>query len=67
MFIYFDYDLVNIKKIYETEDSFDTCLLANTSKAASLNSSSFNILFNSSFASLARSLSFESTTKIKPR
>ena len=43
-----------------------TCLLAKTRRAASLSSSSFNILFNSSFASFTRSLSFESTTKIKP-
>lgn len=43
-----------------------TCLLAKTSSAASLSSSSFSIRFSSSLASPIRSLSLLSTTNIKP-
>lgn len=43
-----------------------TCLLANTSNAASLSSSSLSILKSSSLASPIRSLSLLSTTKIRP-
>ena len=43
-----------------------TCLFANTSRTASRSSSSFNIRCSSSRASAARSLSFESTTKMRP-
>ncbi len=41
-------------------------LFAKTNKQASLNSSSVNILDNSSFANSTLSLSAESTTKINP-
>lgn len=44
-----------------------TCLLAKTSNTASLSSSSFNILFNSSLASPTLSRSLLSTTKISPK
>ena len=44
-----------------------TCLLAKTSNAASLSSSSLSILKSSSLASPIRSLSLLSTTKIKPK
>lgn len=43
-----------------------TCLFAKTRRTASRNSSSANILANSSLASLTRSLSLLSTTKIRP-
>lgn len=43
-----------------------SCLLAKTKSKASRSSSSFNILWSSSRASLTRSLSLESTTKIIP-
>lgn len=43
-----------------------TCLFAKTRRTASRSSSSANILVNSSLASLTRSLSLLSTTKIRP-
>lgn len=45
---------------------FLACLLANTRRTASLSSSSASILISSSRASLTRSLSLLSTTKIRP-
>lgn len=46
---------------------FLTCLLAKTSRTASLSSSSASILISSSRASLTRSLSLLSTTKMSPK
>lgn len=46
---------------------FLTCLLAKTRRTASLSSSSANILISSSRASLTRSLSLLSTTKMSPK
>ena len=43
-----------------------TCLFAKMSSTASLSSSSANILISSSLASPIRSLSLESTTKMRP-
>lgn len=53
-------------KISQLNSNKQTCLLAKTSKTASLSSSSASIRINSSRASPTRSLSLLSTTKIKP-
>ena len=51
---------------WQSKGTLQTCLLAKTRRTASLSSSSPSILFSSSLASLILSLSFESTTKIRP-